>query len=99
MLNATAHFILPILSLNPIQTFYITSILGCISNFVMACNAPALYLFSKDYKAAFNNRFWPPKSTLTGGGVAPKGIKSNNNQINGSVTLNKNNKIQVKMAW
>nr|CAD2183375.1 unnamed protein product [Meloidogyne enterolobii] len=45
MLNAGSRFIMPLLSLNPLQTFYFSSILGWITNFVMACNAPVLYKF------------------------------------------------------
>ncbi|CAK5087596.1 unnamed protein product [Meloidogyne enterolobii] len=48
---------MPLLSLNSLQTFYVSSILGWITNFVMACNAPVLYKFCKDYKTAFNAFF------------------------------------------
>uniref|UniRef100_A0A1I8BRQ8 TPT domain-containing protein n=1 Tax=Meloidogyne hapla TaxID=6305 RepID=A0A1I8BRQ8_MELHA len=45
MFNAGGRYIMPLLSLTSIQTFYFSSILGCITNFVMACNVPVLYKF------------------------------------------------------
>ncbi|KAF7629150.1 G_PROTEIN_RECEP_F1_2 domain-containing protein [Meloidogyne graminicola] len=93
MLNTLVHVILPLFSLDEIQIFYLISILGCISNFVMACNLPVLYTFSIDYKTALN-RFYNKKVS---NGVPAKIEQNKLNNLEG--TSNKNNKILPKEAW
>ncbi|CAK5091010.1 unnamed protein product [Meloidogyne enterolobii] len=106
MLNAGSRFIMPLLSLNPLQTFYFSSILGWITNFVMACNAPVLYKFSKDYKIAFNSVLQRGIATIginktrtVQGTVLTNKVGQSIGNLDLSVNLNKSTNFMPKKAW
>nr|CAD2168820.1 unnamed protein product [Meloidogyne enterolobii] len=106
MLNAGSRFIMPLLSLNPLQTFYFSSILGWITNFVMACNALVLYKFSKDYKIAFNSFLQRGIATIrTNKTRTVQSILVTNKvgqsigNLDLSVNLNKSTNFIPKKAW
>uniref|UniRef100_A0A1I8B0X3 G_PROTEIN_RECEP_F1_2 domain-containing protein n=1 Tax=Meloidogyne hapla TaxID=6305 RepID=A0A1I8B0X3_MELHA len=91
-MNSIVRLIVPRFELNVTQRTILIHSLSCLTNLVMASNAPILFIFNQDYKRAFQTVFKLKKfsvtSITTAVAITPNDVKkcipknnNNNNKI------------------